>query len=191
MTATSRKRGTRLALLAVVALACVALDQWAKAAALAGLVPGRPRTLVPGVMDLLLVRNTGAAFSLGEGAGWVFVLIALAVVAAVAVYVWRSDTMPTYLVVTLGLVAGGGIGNLIDRVSRGWVCDFLATSFVDFPVFNVADIFVCCGVAATVVAMYLWERSLEQDKARRDAGAARAGTSQDAASRLRDGGGRR
>lgn len=191
MTATSRKRGTRFALLAVVALVCVALDQWAKAAALAGLVPGRAQTLVPGVMDLVLVRNTGAAFSLGEGAGWVFGLIAVAVVAAVAVYVWRSDTMPTYLVVTLGLVAGGGIGNLIDRVSRGWVCDFLATSFIDFPVFNVADIFVCCGVAATVVAMYLWERSLEQDKARRDAGAARASTSKDAAARLRDGGGRR
>lgn len=155
-------RTGRLGLFALIAAVCVALDQWAKAAALANLTPGRPVTLIPGVMDLLLVRNTGAAFSLGEGAGWLFVLVCVVVVVALAVYLWRATEVPVSLVICAGLVAGGGIGNLIDRVSRGWVCDFFATTFMDFAVFNVADIFVCVGVALGLLFLFLWER--EEDK---------------------------
>lgn len=166
-------RTRRIAVFALIAAACVALDQWAKAAALASLVPGRAYPFIPGVMDLVLVKNTGAAFSLGEGAGWLFVLVAVGVVAALSVYLWRAVEVPASLVVCAGLVAGGGVGNLIDRVAHGWVCDFFATTFMDFAVFNVADIFVCVGVAAGLVFMFLWD--VEQDRleaARKKAAAA-------------------
>ena len=55
------------------------------------------------------------------------------------------------LTVGLSCVAGGGIGNMIDRLVQGSVTDFLATTFIDFPVFNVADIFVTCGVAVCLL----------------------------------------
>ncbi len=175
-----------------IAAVCVALDQASKALALEHLVPGRPVTLVPGVMDLLLVRNTGAAFSLGEGAGWVFVLICVAVCAAVVTALWRTRDLPVSLVVCAGLVVGGGVGNLIDRVSRGWVCDFFATTFMDFAVFNVADIFVCVGVGAGIAFMYAWDARRAKEGEAKDGRAARSvsrgkaqGPDSSAAERLR------
>lgn len=146
-------RGRRFCLFAVVAVLVVAFDQVVKAWARAALVPGEPVTLIPGVMDLSLVYNTGAAFSLGEGAGWLFVGIAVAITVGAVVFVAHESSAPLALVVTLGCVAGGGIGNAIDRVVQGSVTDFFATTFVDFAVFNVADIFITCGV---VVAFLLW-----------------------------------
>ena len=133
----------------------VALDQLVKLWARASLVPGSPVTLIPHVMDLSLVYNTGAAFSMGEGKGVLFVVIAAVITCACAVMAYKEETLPLPLAATLGCVAGGGIGNAIDRVVAGRVTDFFATTFMDFAVFNVADIFITCGV---VVAFILWVR---------------------------------
>ena len=112
-------------------------------------------TLVPHVMDLSLVYNTGAAFSMGEGKGLLFVLIAAVIAAGCCVLAWRENGMPRPLVAALGCVACVGVGNAIDRIVAGRVTDFFATTFMDFAVFNVADIFITCGV---VVAFVLWCR---------------------------------
>ena len=141
-----------------VAAAGVVLDQVTKAWARAALASGRV-TIVPGVMDLVLVKNTGAAFSIGSGSTWVFALLAVVIVGACAAWVWREHTMPTPLACALGAVAAGGIGNLIDRVAAGEVTDFFATTFVDFPVFNVADIFVTCGVVLVMALWWRWDSS--------------------------------
>ncbi len=141
----------RLALLGGAAAAVVVLDQLSKAWVRAALVPGKPVTLVPHVMDLSLVYNTGAAFSMGEGRGALFVLIC----AGCCVLAWRERDMPPALLVMLGCVCGGGIGNAIDRVVAGRVTDFFATTFMDFAVFNVADVFITCGV---ILAFVLWCR---------------------------------
>ena len=145
----------RLALLGGAAAAVVVLDQLSKAWVRGTLVPGRPVTLIPHVMDLSLVYNTGAAFSMGEGKGALFVLIAAVICVACCVLAWREREMPPALVATLGCVCGGGIGNAIDRVVAGRVTDFFATTFMDFAVFNVADIFITCGV---ILAFILWCR---------------------------------
>ena len=147
----------RLALYALVAVAVVALDQATKALARAMLEVGVAVTLVPGVMDLKLTYNTGAAFSLGEGAGPLFVAIAAAIVVAGAVFAWREPEAPPVLVGLLGCVAGGGIGNAIDRVALGAVTDFFAPTFVDFAVFNVADAFITCGVVVAFVVWWRWD----------------------------------
>lgn len=150
-TAFSRRLGTFAGAAALV----VVLDQAAKVAARACLVPGKPVALIPGVMDLSLVYNTGAAFSMGEGKGLLFVAIAAVILAACAALTCREKTIPLPLAAALGCVAGGGVGNAIDRVAAGRVTDFFATTFMDFAVFNVADIFITCGVA---VAFVLWAR---------------------------------
>ena len=145
----------RLALLGGAAAAVVVLDQLSKAWVRAALVPGKPVTLVPHVMDLSLVYNTGAAFSMGEGRGALFVLICAVICAGCCVLAWRERDMPPALLVMLGCVCGGGIGNAIDRVVAGRVTDFIATTFMDFAVFNVADVFITCGV---ILAFVLWCR---------------------------------
>lgn len=160
--ATSPARAWRLALFALVAAAIVALDQLSKAAARSALVPGEPVTLVPGVMDLSLVYNTGAAFSLGEGGGPLFVVLASAILVAGLVVAWRRADVPLPLLLAVAAVAGGGVGNAIDRVALGAVTDFFKTTFVDFAVFNVADIFVTCGVVLAVVLYWRWDLARER-----------------------------
>lgn len=160
--ATSLARARRLALFALVAAAVVALDQLSKAAARSALVPGEPVTLVPGVMDLSLVYNTGAAFSLGEGGGPLFVVLASAILVAGLVVAWRRADVPLPLLLAVAAVAGGGVGNAIDRVALGAVTDFFKTTFVDFAVFNVADVFVTCGVVLAVVLYWRWDLARER-----------------------------
>ena len=145
----------RLAPLGAAAAAVVVLDQLSKAWVRAALVPGKPVTLVPHVMDLSLVYNTGAAFSMGEGRGTLFVLICAVICAGCCVLAWRERDMPPALLAMLGCICGGGIGNAIDRVVAGRVTDFFATTFMDFAVFNVADVFITCGV---ILAFILWCR---------------------------------
>lgn len=154
---TTSSRGLRVVVFWLVVCIAVVLDQSTKAAVRV-CVPEGGFTLVPGVLDVRLIRNTGAAFSIGEGAGVLFVIIAAVVVAACAFLVWHEGELPLFLVVSIGCVAGGGVGNMLDRIIDGAVTDFLATTFMDFPVFNVADIFVTVGVAATLIGYFVWER---------------------------------
>ena len=137
-------RVRRLALFALVAAAVVMLDQWSKGAA-----------------------HTGAAFSMGEGAGPLFVAIAAVISCAGLWVAWRRTDVPLSLLLVVAGVAGGGIGNAIDRVTLGAVTDFFKTTFMDFAIFNVADIFVTCGV---FVALFLWWRWDARQERERDGG---------------------
>ena len=157
----------RLALFALVATAVVVLDQVSKAAVRATLVPGEAVTLIPGVMDLSLIYNTGAAFSLGEGAGMLFVAIAAAMCAGGVYVAWRRTDVPLPLLLTVAAVVGGGIGNAIDRVALGAVTDFFKTTFVDFAIFNVADIFVTFGVPIALILWWRWDVARERAEAGR------------------------
>ena len=147
-------RGARLVVFWVVCVLAVLVDQVTKAAVRASLVSGKPQEFIPGVLDLSFVKNTGAAFSLGEGAGPVFIVFAAVVLAFGIWLVWSHDGLPMPIVVSVACVCGGGVGNMIDRMIFGYVTDFFATSFIDFPVFNVADIFVTVGIAVSVI-LYL------------------------------------
>lgn len=140
----------------VAVLGIVALDQTCKSLMRDMLAAG-PREFVPGVLRLLLVENRGAAFSVGEGASTLFAVVALGVVVASLAWIARDDEMPLALALGLACVCGGGVGNLVDRVAKGSVTDFLSTQFMSFPVFNVADIFITCGVVLTLVAWYVYD----------------------------------
>lgn len=147
-----------------LAACAVVLDQVTKAWAREALAAG-PLPFIPGVLDLSLVMNTGAAFSIGSGSTWVFVLLAAVICVGCTVWVVRERSMGLPLACALGAVCGGGIGNLIDRVAAGQVTDFFATAFIDFPVFNVADIFVTCGVVIAFVLAWREESANESAKA--------------------------
>ncbi len=116
-------------------------DQLTKAWASANLKPGQPRELVGSVLQLNLIRNSGAAFSIATGATWVLTLIASAVVVFILFTVRRLGSRGWAL--ALGLLLGGSLGNLTDRVfrppgpGRGHVVDFL--QLPNFPVFNIGD----------------------------------------------------
>ena len=146
----------KLLLMTVVACAVIALDQLSKAGMREYLADG-PKPFLPGIIRFVLVQNKGAAFSIGEGSSWLFVLFAVVIVLAAYIWVACDKSLPLSIVLGLGIVCGGGIGNLIDRVVAGAVTDFIATQFIDFPIFNVADIAISCGIVGTFLLVYRFD----------------------------------
>lgn len=138
-----------------MALGGLALDVVTKIIAVALLDPQRPLALLNGLLNLRLIRNPGAAFSLGEQFTFVFALLAVAVVVVVVLKFAPRIGHPAWAV-ALGLLVAGVGGNLVDRIFRspgplrGHVVDFLQLPY--WPIFNVADMCIC---AAAVLIMIL------------------------------------
>ena len=109
--------------------------------------PGlREGTLVPGVLEVRRVTNTGAAFGLLPGAPWALGVLGAAAIALLALYL-RGDPPRGFMAAGFALLLGGAAGNLLDRLLHGFVHDWLMFSFVRFPVFNLADAFLTAGAA--------------------------------------------
>ena len=154
------KASTKVILLAVIAIAWIALDQLTKSV-FAGMQPGDSLGLIlGGLVDLRLVHNTGAAWGIFAGATGLLGAFSIVVVCVLVGYIiWDRESANLAQVVGAALVAAGGIGNVIDRFSQGYVTDFLAVTFMDFPVFNVADIGVTCGVVVLFIGFALeWRK---------------------------------
>lgn len=147
----------RLLVSGVMALAFLVVDQVSKMIVRRAVMTGFFSVeVIPGVLGLEFAANRGAAFGLGEGMGWVFVLLAVGVTVFVLVYLLRAPKISRLEVLGMGMVVGGAIGNAIDRLVFGFVTDFFATRFIDFPVFNVADIGITCGVAIAFIGFMVF-----------------------------------
>ena len=140
-----------------IPLPVVALDRLLKCLALRRLTGGHV-SAISGVLSWQLTRNTGAAFSLfSDGSAFLTVLTALLIV-GIAVYLFRSGNLPAPMCVGLWMIAGGGIGNLWDRLAYGSVIDFIRFDFIRFPIFNPADVFVCFGAGLTLLSVAIPRR---------------------------------
>ena len=114
---------------------------------------------IPGLLQLTYVQNTGAAFSSFQGQQWLFALIFLVFTGAV-LYEYFKKTMgfTTFERWCIAAVYGGGLGNMIDRIRLGYVVDMIETTFMEFPVFNVADCFITCGAIALAAHLILFNK---------------------------------
>lgn len=131
------------ALAGIVCALALAADQVAKAVVEANLVPGE-YVEVLGPLELTLSHNRGVAFGLAGGAGVGLVLVTLAAFGLI-VYLFARDASRRGMWLATGLVAGGALGNLADRIFAGQVTDYIVVG--SWPPFNVADIAITCGVA--------------------------------------------
>lgn len=156
-------------LIVAIALAGVILDQAAKALAIAFLDPRRPVPFLEGLVTLQLVRNPGAAFSMGEDLTVVFSAIAIVAVIAISVWLVPRINHVGWAVVS-GLLLAGILGNLYDRLFRepsafhGQVVDFIQVR--SFAIFNIADIFIT--VAALLVVWLSLVKKIGLDGVRID-----------------------
>jgi len=148
---TRRNRLTTLG--ALVGLIVYAADQGSKYWILHGLdLPRLGDVRVLPVLDLTMVRNRGVTFGLLTGnSAWsvaILVVLALAIVVGLAVWLRRTDSVPT--AIALGGIAGGALGNVTDRLHYGWVVDFIRVHAFGWSwyVFNIGDAAIVCGVAA-------------------------------------------
>lgn len=121
--------------------------------------------VLPGVVGLTYVRNTGAAFSSFEGMQWLFALIFLVFTGALLwEYFKRRLPFTRFERFCIAAIYGGGLGNMIDRLRLGYVVDMIETLFVDFPVFNGADCFITCGCIALLVHLVFWNKPFWKDE---------------------------
>lgn len=114
-----------------------------------------------GVFHLTYVENRGAAFGIMQNKVWFFVIVALVAI-PVIVYVFRKyQNRSQTLNMGLCFILAGAVGNMIDRITLGFVVDFLDFRIIDFPVFNIADIFVCVGAGLIAVFVIFIEEKLK------------------------------
>ncbi len=150
-------------LIAVLAITVLAADQLTKFAALENLEPGVRVPILGDALVFVLVFNPGGAFSLGEEVTWLFT-IALATVAIVIIWLAVRVVRSRLWAVVLGLLLGGVLGNLTDRLFQppgfpvGHVVDFISTPWMMPAVYNVADIFIVCDMIAVALLVLLGRR---------------------------------
>jgi signal peptidase II len=147
-----------LAAEAVLTALLVLLDQATKLAAVSALKDGGPYVLIPGVFQLQYLENRGAAFGLLQNARIFFLAVTLIALAAVIYVLVRLPLKRKYIVLRflMVLIAAGAVGNMIDRVFLGYVRDFLYFSLIDFPIFNVADIYVTCATILLILLLLFY-----------------------------------
>ncbi|MFD1672235.1 signal peptidase II [Agrilactobacillus yilanensis] len=135
-----------LVLWLAIAGVAVLLDQLVKHWIVANLVVGQTQALMPKLMDLLYVRNYGAAWSILQGKTWFFYIVTtIATIVILYLLIRKKEVHPLFKI-SLSLLLGGALGNLIDRIHLGYVVDMFQLKFINFPIFNVADTFVTIGV---------------------------------------------
>jgi len=130
----------------IITLIMIGADFFTKILAVNSLKNGASIPVIKDVFHFTYCENTGGAFSLFEGNPYLLAGISLALIGGAVYYVLAKKPKSHILLLSLSMIVAGGMGNIIDRITKGYVVDFLHFCLIDFPVFNVADIFVCIGM---------------------------------------------
>ncbi len=140
-----------------ISIVIIALDQYTKQLAISNLMGNRPIVLIENLLELHFVKNYGAAFGILQNQRTFFIIITSLVILGGIVFLFlKKDKVTKFGKFSSWVLIGGAIGNLIDRVRLEYVVDFIKIdlgSLYDFPVFNVADIFIVAGTGLLIIAI--------------------------------------
>ncbi|MBP1045575.1 signal peptidase II [Enterococcus sp. BWM-S5] len=148
-----------LAIYLIVSALIVGLDQWTKYLTVANIQLGETKDFIPGFLSFTYIRNTGGAWSILEGKMMFFYIMTVVVVAVLLYLLVKNIKSSKWFTIGLSLILAGAIGNFIDRLRLGFVVDMFKTEFIDFPIFNVADMSLVIGVACVFIYLILDERA--------------------------------
>jgi len=137
----------------IITVLLVAIDQITKLIAIKQLKDISGLIVIDNVLSLTYVENKGAAFGILQNSRWVFITITIIAVIAIVLYKFHYKPKDRVLNTSLCLILSGALGNLIDRILRGFVIDMIEVTFISYPVFNLADCFVVIG--AVLIAIYI------------------------------------
>lgn len=146
----------------ISAAVLVLLDQWFKKLAVVHLMGKEDIILIRNFIGLSYAENTGAAFSIFSDSTMFLSIVTLIIIVAGIIYLMLGKVEGKLMNVCAVFILAGGAGNLIDRFAQGYVVDYIKTLFIDFPVFNFADILVVVGVF--VVCGYLIYDIIREEK---------------------------
>ncbi len=136
------------------------LDQLTKTAAAGKLKGNKPFVIIDGVFEFYYLENTGTAWGMFDGGRYIFLVLTVIILAVLCFLALKMPLTKKYmpLHIVLILVASGAIGNFIDRLFLGYVRDFIYFKLINFPVFNVADIYVTVSIfALAFMILFMYE----------------------------------
>ncbi|GAA6113217.1 MAG: signal peptidase II [Apilactobacillus sp.] len=137
-------------ILSVIAL--VGIDQIIKIWISANIIENTAKPFIPGVLSIANIHNSGAAWSILQGQQWLFSIITFVAVVAVIYFMIKLKNRKLY-VVSLTILLSGIIGNFINRLFDGYVVDMFQVDFINFPIFNFADICITFGIVILFIAI--------------------------------------
>lgn len=141
----------------LITMGVILFDRITKSVVTANMQTGETIPLITDIFHLTYVRNTGAAFSMWQEQWWILVLLpAVAITVGLVLIFVKRKKWSAPMKLAVAFICGGGIGNLADRVRLGYVIDFF--DFRIFPVFNIADIFICVGCGLMLLEILVLER---------------------------------
>ncbi len=143
----------------LVGIGSFAADRITKALVAASMKLGQSIPVIQNIFHITFKTNDGAAFSILSGKTPFLILVTLLIIGALVAYILVKKPKNKLFGIAVSLIISGALGNLFDRVWLGHVVDFLDARFINFPIFNVADICVCIGAA--LLCLYVW-RSTEE-----------------------------
>ncbi len=160
-------------ILIAVIIGVVGLDQLTKWLAVIYLQGEESFPLWRDVLHFTYVENTGMAFGMMKDQRWVFMVFSTVAIVAMLIYLFRFRPENRWMQISMAMIVGGGIGNMIDRVLLGYVIDFIDFTLIDFAVFNVADSFVCVGAGIMILFLMIdLVREIKLEKAAKATAAA-------------------
>ena len=145
----------------LLTLLVLAIDQLLKAIVIIKLKPLQSITVIKGVFTITYVRNYGAAFGILQSQNLLLIALSMAIIFLVVINRRKLSGYSRVFQIGLGLALGGALGNLADRIRLGYVIDFLDFQF--WPVFNLADIAIVCGVGLIIISLY-FDNGIENSK---------------------------
>ena len=134
----------------VIILILTICDQLLKSWVASSIVLGGSKQVIPGIIELTNLRNSGAAWSIFEGQQTFFTIITIIAIIVIGYFIWQyRKNIP--MLIGLSLIMAGTIGNFIDRLRQGYVVDMFETTFINFPIFNIADMCLTIGVIWLII----------------------------------------
>ena len=167
-------------LIFAIIVGVISLDQLTKWLAVIYLKGEASFPLWQDVLHFTYAENRGMAFGMLEDHRWVFMVLSTVGILAILFYLLRFRPASLWMRISLSMIVGGGIGNMIDRVILGYVVDFIDFTLIDFAIFNVADSFVCVGAGMTI--LYLIYDIVREARTQKQAEAQPTPTEEDPAS---------
>lgn len=143
----------RLCMDVILVILLVWIDQFTKKLAVDKLMNKEPFTIIKGVLEFDYLENHGVAFGMFQGQRLLILIVGAIVIACLLFLLIKMPQGRKFTMfhVIIAFIMAGGIGNIIDRTNLGYVIDFISFVLIDFPIFNVADCYVTCGVIAMCI----------------------------------------
>ena len=141
----------------------VGADQLLKFVVSSQMLKHESLTLIPDILNITYVENKGAAFSILSDYTWVLSILSVVFCIAIFLYILIKKPKNKLLMVSLIMIFAGALGNAIDRVFLGYVIDFIEVRFIDFPIFNLADISITVGAGILMVYEIFFDREKKDE----------------------------